>query len=416
MTLTVGIATTGEALPHLCHRPAVDWMLDGVEALAPAVLMVTGPGADAVRERIALRPELKRCRTDGGAEPDQVTLVLPGSIPLLRPKTLRRVVAALAAEPPVRAALLTPARPVPWWAEYAATDGPVALAVAGPHGLDADELAALGTAAAGGDRAGARRRLEAAGARVRTVRLRGVDALRLTDPADRVKAENALYRRVAAGWQAAGVLVDDPATTRIDADVHIGAGARIRPFTELLGATVIGPGSRIGPSTTVRDSRVGADCEVWYSICQDVEIGDGANIGPFSWLRSGTRLDARCRVGSFVEVADSVVGEGTAIPHLSGILTADVGRDCNVGGMSGFANFDGVRKQRSRVGDNVRIGANTIMVSPISIGDGAATAAGSIITRDVPDGALATSRGPQRTVAGWAARDRTGPAAAAAAS
>jgi acetyltransferase-like isoleucine patch superfamily enzyme len=403
--------------PHLCHRPAVDWMLDSVEALTPAAITVAGPAPDAVRERIALRPELKRCRTDGWAPPHQVTLLLPCSIPLLRPATVRRVVATLAtdasADASVRAAVLAPARPAPWWAEHTGTGGPVALAVAGPHRLDPDELAAIGTAMAGDDRAAGRRRLEATGARVRTVRLGGVDGLRLTDPTERVEAENALYLRIAAGWLAAGVVVEDPATTRIDPGVRIGAGARIRPFTELLGATVVGPGSRIGPTTTVRDSLVGANCEVRYSVCQDVEIGDDANVGPFTWLRSGTRLDARCRAGAFVELANTEVGEGSAIPHLSVLSMADIGRHCNISGLTGFANYDGISKDRTRVGDNVFVGGHNLVIAPVSIGDGAVTAGGSTITEDVPGDALAVGRARQHNIPGWAARRRSGSAATA---
>jgi bifunctional UDP-N-acetylglucosamine pyrophosphorylase / glucosamine-1-phosphate N-acetyltransferase len=206
------------------------------------------------------------------------------------------------------------------------------------------------------------------------------------------------------GWLDRGVTIEDPATTRIDATVRIGAGARIRPHTELVGDTVVGPDSSIGPMTSVRNCRVGERSQVRYSVCQDVEIGDDVNVGPFTWLRSGTRLGDRCRAGAFVELADSVVGDGTSVPHLAGLFSADVGRDCNFGSMSGPANFDGVRKHRTRIGDDVSIGSGSILVAPVSIGDRSQTAAGSVISEDVPDGALAIARTQQRNVTGWADR------------
>ncbi len=408
----------GPQPPSLCGRSAIDWLLDTVETLAPVALTVAGPGDDPVRERIALRPALAGLDADRWDRTDRVTVVLPASVPLLRAATIRRVAAALTADADAAgvAAVLVPDRPAPWWAEHSSPGGPVALAVAGPHPYEPDELAAIATAVAGSAgerRAVARRRLESTGTRVRTVRLRDVDALRLTDPSERVAAENALYLRIAAGWLAAGVVIEDPATTRIDAGVRIGTGSRIRPFTQLVGATVIGAGSRIGPTTTVQDARLGADCDVRYSVCQDVEVGDHANIGPFTWLRSGTRLAGQCRAGAFVELANTTVGDGTAIPHLSVLSMADIGRDCNISGLTGFANYDGVRKDRSRVGDNVFVGGHNMVIAPVSIGDGAVTAGGSTITEDVPADALAVGRARQHTIPGWAARRRTDAAATA---
>jgi bifunctional UDP-N-acetylglucosamine pyrophosphorylase / glucosamine-1-phosphate N-acetyltransferase len=239
------------------------------------------------------------------------------------------------------------------------------------------------------------------------VRVSGVEALWLGDPAERAEIERALYARIAAQWQARGVVIEDPATTRIDATVRIECGARIRPQTELVGQTVVGRGSRVGPVSSIRDSVIGADCLVHYAVCQDAEIGDGANVGPYTWLRSGTKLGPGCRAGAYVELADSVVGAGTSIPHLAGLFGADVGRNCNFGSMSGPANFDGVQKHRTRIGDDVSIGSCTILVAPVSIGDGASTAAGTVITEDVPSGALGVARVPQRNVTGWAALRRT---------
>jgi serine acetyltransferase len=399
MTLAVVLVNdvaTGSAAPDLCRRPAVDWLLDTVEALSPDTLAIAGTDTGPLRDRIAQRPVLDALAAVAGTAVGAVTLVLPCSVPLVRPATLRRVIDSLAGGAPGRAAVLELAPPAPWWAERDGATRPAVVAAAGTIGIPVAELTAITVT----------RHLTAAGKRVRTGRVTGVEALSINDPGERVHAENALYERIAAGWLARGVIVEDPVTTRIDATVHIGEGARIRPNTELLGETVIGPGSRIGPMTTVRDSHVGARCQIQYAVCQDVEIGDDAMVGPFSWLRSGTRLGARCRAGAFVELADSAVGEGTSIPHLGGLFSADVGRNCNIAGMSAPANFDGQEKHRVRIGDGVLIGAGNILVAPVTIGDGAATAAGSVITEDVPDGALGMARAPQRTIAGWAAFQR----------
>jgi serine acetyltransferase len=374
-----------EGPAHLCGRLAVDWLLDTIEALSPVVVEAdSGP----VRDRIALRPALR------SGVPGSTTLVLPCSVPLLRPATLRRIVESLPAGAPT-AVLVELAGPAPWWADEPRSAGPAVVAVTG---VDFTVVA--------GDAASIARRLATAGSLVQTSRLDGVEALCLNDPADRVAAENALYERIVAGWLARGVVVEDPATTRIDFGVRIGAGSRIRPHTELIGETVIGRGSRIGPTTTVRDSRVGDDCLVHYSVCQNVEIGNGANIGPFAWLRSGTTLGDRCRAGAFVELSDSVIGDGTEIPHLAGLFSADVGRNCNVASMSGSLNYNGGQKRRTHIGDDVSIGSGSILIAPVSIGDGAETAAGSVITEDVPDGALGIARTPQRNVTGWASTRR----------
>jgi acetyltransferase-like isoleucine patch superfamily enzyme len=338
--------------PVLCGRPAVDWLLDTVEELDPVFVAVTGDDT-SVRERIALRPSLREALH--ARRPDEAgVVVLPCSAPLIRPATVRR------AWKPNTTVTVDLVREAPWWA-----DEPPAP----PSGF----------------------------------RVTGVEALSVNDPADRVAASNALYRYLAACWLAKGVLIEDPATTRIDATVHIGPGVRIRPYTELIGTTVVGRGSCIGPTTTIRECRVGEDCEIEYSVCQYVQIGDRNHVGPYAWLRSGTQLGADCRAGAFVELADSVVGDGTSIPHLGGLFSADVGRNCNIAGMSAPANTNNGVKNRVRIGDGVSIGAANVLVAPVSLGDGSCTAAGTILTEDVPAGALAMSRGQQRNVLGWAA-------------
>ena len=239
-----------------------------------------------------------------------------------------------------------------------------------------------------------------------------VESLRVDDPAERQQAEVALYQRIAVDWQRRGVLIEDPATTRIDATVRIGRGSRIRPHTELVGSTAVGSGASIGPVTTMIDTIAGDECVVRYAVCEEVTIGDNARIGPYTWLRSGTRLGARTRAGSFVEVSNSVVGDDSQIPHVVGLMNADVGKGCNIAGMSGTATFDGLVKHRVEIGDHVFVGAGTIMVGPMSVGDGAYTAAGSVLSTDVPSGALASSRSRQFVREGWVAANLPGTAVA----
>ncbi len=348
--LLVDDRTAAPAAQTLCGRPSVDWLLDTVSALGPDIVTLAGSDC-ALAERVAAYPALAGLAPTGLAT---TTLVLRCSVPLVRLDTLRRAVGLLRSQT-AGAVVVESAAEESWWAP--AGPGTVAaVALAGP----VDDLpAGLG----GASPAVVRRRLAAAGLTVRTGSANAVESLCLNHPAERVRAETALYQRIAVGWLASGVLIDDPASTRIDATVHIGEGARIRPYTELVGSTVIGARSQIGPTTTVRDSLVGADCVVRYAVCQDVEVGDQANIGPYCWLRSGSRLGARARAGAFVEVADSVVGEDTSVPHLGGLISADVGRGCNVAGLSAPANFDGTRKHRVRIGDHVSIGAGTILVA-----------------------------------------------------
>jgi bifunctional N-acetylglucosamine-1-phosphate-uridyltransferase/glucosamine-1-phosphate-acetyltransferase GlmU-like protein len=379
---------------RLCGRGALDWLLDTVAALHPEALVVRGT-ADQAREQIAAHAALAGLRAGYPHERSSRLLVLRSAVPLVRPATLRRAVRRLtegAADVP-RAVVVRAAAEPPWWAEPATpeTTGIAAVALTDPAVL------------AGVPGMPDQPVLEAAGLHVYADQARPPESLRLNLAVERVQAENAVYRWIAEVWLSHGVLIDDPTTTRIDPGVRIGPGVRIRSHTELIGDSVIGSGSEIGPATTIRDSLIGEECLVRYSICQHVRVGARSNIGPYCWLRSGTRLGARSRAGAFVEIADSVVGDDTSVPHLGGLVSADVGHGCNIAGLSGPANFDGVRKHRIQIGDGVSIGAGNILVAPLRIGDGAHTAAGSVITKDVPGGALAAARAEQRNYPGWTA-------------
>ncbi|MEJ7633804.1 bifunctional UDP-N-acetylglucosamine diphosphorylase/glucosamine-1-phosphate N-acetyltransferase GlmU [Aeromicrobium sp.] len=224
-----------------------------------------------------------------------------------------------------------------------------------------------------------------------------------------------LNRRLTDHWMSEGVTIVDPATTWIDSAVTIAADVTLLPGTQLLGATVIGGGSVIGPDTTLRNVEVGAGATVIRTHGSDAVIGDRATVGPFSYLRPGTELGADGKIGAFVEVKNSTIGDGAKVPHLSYVGDADIGEGANIGAGTIFANYDGVNKHRSTIGRHAKTSSNNTFVAPVTVGDGAFTGAGSTIRGDVPPGALAVSAGTQRNIEGWVAAKRPATASADAA-
>ena len=225
-----------------------------------------------------------------------------------------------------------------------------------------------------------------------------------------------LNDRVLDDLMRSGVTVVDPRTTWVDVTAQVAPDAVLQPGTQVLGASTVAAGAVVGPDTTLLDTEVGEGASVVRAHCQLAVIGPEATVGPFSYLRAGTRLGRGAKVGAFVETKNADVGEDSKVPHLSYVGDATIGRGANVGAATIFVNYDGVAKHRTTVGDHVRIGSDTMLVAPVAIGDGAYTAAGSVITSDVPPGAMAVARAPQRNVAGWVRRRRPGsPAAEAAA-
>ena len=215
-----------------------------------------------------------------------------------------------------------------------------------------------------------------------------------------------LNRRIVAAHQRAGVTVVDPATTWIDVDVTIGRDTEIAPGTQLLGATRIGRGCRVGPDTTLTDVHVGDGAAVVRTHGSDAVIGDGAEVGPFAYLRPGTRLGAEGKLGAFVETKNATIGTGTKVPHLTYVGDADIGDHSNIGASSVFVNYDGETKSRTTVGSHVRTGSDTMFVAPVTVGDGAYTGAGTVLRDDVPPGALAVSAGEQRVIEDWVLNNR----------
>ncbi|WP_193106171.1 bifunctional UDP-N-acetylglucosamine diphosphorylase/glucosamine-1-phosphate N-acetyltransferase GlmU [Brachybacterium sp. FME24] len=220
-----------------------------------------------------------------------------------------------------------------------------------------------------------------------------------------------MNRRTLERHMRAGVTLVDPSTTWIDADVSIAQDAVILSGVQLHGATDIGTEAVIGPDCTLRDTEVGAGAEVVRSHAVLAVIGANATVGPFSYLRAGTDLGAKGKIGGFVETKNSRIGEGAKVPHLSYVGDAEIGEGTNIGAATIFANYDGVTKHRTTVGKHVRVGSDNVLVAPITIGDGAATGAGTTVRKDVPPGALAVNAVSQRNMEGWTLRRRAGTAA-----
>jgi bifunctional UDP-N-acetylglucosamine pyrophosphorylase/glucosamine-1-phosphate N-acetyltransferase len=224
-----------------------------------------------------------------------------------------------------------------------------------------------------------------------------------------------LNARICEAWQVAGVTIQDPASTWIDITVELGTDVTLLPGTHLKGITSIGAGSTIGPEVFMVDTAVGENASVVKAHATGSKIGDGATVGPFAYLRPGTDLGADGKIGTFVETKNAKIGAGSKVPHLSYVGDATIGEGSNIGAGTIFANYDGVKKHASVIGSHVRTGSHNVFVAPITIGDGAYTAAGTVVRKDVEAGDLAMNVAPQRNLADWVIAKRPGSAAADAA-
>ncbi|MGH3444063.1 MAG: bifunctional UDP-N-acetylglucosamine diphosphorylase/glucosamine-1-phosphate N-acetyltransferase GlmU [Nocardioidaceae bacterium] len=224
-----------------------------------------------------------------------------------------------------------------------------------------------------------------------------------------------MNRRILQRWMRHGVTIADPATTWIDTDVVLEADATVLPGVQLLGATTVGEDAVVGPDCTLKDVEIGRGAKVVRTHGELAVVGAGADVGPFSYLRPGTVLGDGGKIGGFVETKNAQIGDRAKVPHLSYVGDAEIGEDTNIGAGTIFANYDGVTKHRTTIGRHAKTGSNNTFVAPVHVGDGAGTAGGTVVRRDVPPGALAVSAGPQRNIEGWAADRRPGTPQAAAA-
>lgn len=255
-----------------------------------------------------------------------------------------------------------------------------------------------------------------AGAAVQTCALADYrDMAGVNDRAQLAAAGRILNDRLLDAWMRAGVTVVDPESTWVDVGVTLESDVTVHPGVQLLGVTSVGTGATIGPDTTLRDTLVGPGATVVRSHSDGAVVGPGATVGPFAYLRPDAMLGPDSKVGTFVELKAATLGRGAKVPHLSYVGDAEIGDGTNIGAASVFVNYDGVAKHRTTIGAECRTGADNMFVAPVTVGDGAYTAAGSVITNDVPPGAMGVARARQRNVEGWVLRRRPGTPAALAA-
>ena len=237
------------------------------------------------------------------------------------------------------------------------------------------------------------------------------DALQAEGVNDRIQLaalNTELNRRILRRWMAEGVTVIDPASTWVHDSVDLAPDVTLLPGTSLEGATSIATGAVIGPDTTLIDVEVDEGAHVVRTHATLAVIGPHAEVGPFSYLRPGTQLGAKGKIGAFVETKNATIGDGAKVPHLTYCGDATVGDGANIGAGTIFANYDGVTKSHTTVGKASFVGSDSVLVAPVEIADGAYVAAGSTITAAVGPGELAVARGQQRNIGGWVARKRAG--------
>jgi bifunctional UDP-N-acetylglucosamine pyrophosphorylase / glucosamine-1-phosphate N-acetyltransferase len=448
-------SSTPKVLHALGGRSMLGHVLAATAPLAPRhTLVVVGAGREAVEEHLAqvapgARPVLQEEQRGSGhaaavalaAVPDLEgpVLLVNGDAPLLRPRTVTALVDAHRAAGNVLTVLTAEVDdPTGLGRIVRDADGAVRAIVeqrdATPEqrairevnaGVYVGEAAALRRALGSLDEDNDQGEqyvtdvlglLVAEGAPVGGIPAEDpVDVLGCNDRRELAARRRTLNDRVLDDLMRAGVTVVDPATTWIDVTVTVAADALLEPGVHLRGTTSVATGAVVGPDTTLVDTTVAEGATVLRSHVVGSVVGPRATVGPFSHLRPGTRLDAGTKVGAFVETKNVQVGEDAKVPHLSYVGDATIGRGSNIGAATVFVNYDGVEKHHTQVGDHVRIGSDTMLVAPVTVGDGAYTAAGSVITNDVPPGAMGVARARQRNVAGWVRRRRPGTAAAQAA-
>jgi bifunctional UDP-N-acetylglucosamine pyrophosphorylase/glucosamine-1-phosphate N-acetyltransferase len=445
-----------KVLHAMCGRSMLGHVLAAAEPLASQrTLVVVGQGRDQVVEQLATIAPTARAveqvdqhgtghavRVALESAPDLVdgaVVVLPGDTPLLTAETVQRLVAQ---HESARAAATLLTAEVPDPTGYGRVvrdhDGQVQAIV---EERDADEatraLREVATSVYVFDVA----RLRDALGRITTDNAQGeeyltdVVALLVSDGAvvasvvaadhretvgvnDRVQlaeARRLMRDRIVRHWMLEGATITDPQTTWMGVNVRLEPDCVIHQNTQLHGHTTIASFSVVGPDTTLTNCTVGEHASVVKSQCNGAEIGPHATVGPYSYLRPGTRLGHGAKAGGFVEMKNAVIGDGSKVPHLSYVGDAEIGERSNIGAATIFVNYDGADKHASVIGDDVRVGSDNMIIAPRTIGDGAYTAAGSVITEDVPPGAMGVARSRQRNVEGWTERRRPGTRSAEAA-
>ena len=433
-----------KVLHKLLDRPLVSWVTRAArEAGAERIIVVVGHGADEVRAHLAAEKDVEcveqaerlgtghavRVALEATGVDSDPVVILNGDLPLIEPATVRAFADAVADGSHAAAILtMTPPDPFGYGRVELAADGTVTRVVeqkdctpeqsatlvecnAGCYAFDGALLAAH-VGEIGNDNAQHEYYLPDI---VEILRGHGhaTTVLHCDDYREGLGANNrvqlaelaAMARdRINVRLMEGGVTMLDPATTWVGPDVTVGRDTVLLPMTMLWGRTSVGEECVLGPNTRLTDCTVADDVTLEETVGVDVTIDEGVTCGPRAYLRGGAHVLAGAHVGTHVEIKNSVIGEGSKVPHLSYIGDCTMGAHVNIGGGTITCNYDGVHKSRTVIGDNVFIGSDTMMVAPVTIGDGAITGASSCITKDVPADALAIERSEQRIVEGFASR------------
>lgn len=447
---------TPKVLHPLAGVPLIGHVLATAEALDPATLVVvTRHEADAIEEVVKERSPDAHCvrqdDTPGTGRAVQIALgslpattdsvvVLSADVPLLDSDTLRAVITHHE-EQGSAVTILSAIVDEPFgYGRIVRDDSGAVSAIVEEADADADvraiaeinsgtyvfSRAALAESlpALGVDNAQSEKYLTdviadqvTRGAGVQAVIVEDEWLVEINDRVQLSDAQRRLNRMIVKGWQRDGVSIPEPDSVWIDLSVELSPDVTVLPGVQLHGECIIGEGATIGPDCTLTDTEVGAGAKVSRTVALEAEIHEGASVGPFAYLRPGSVIEADGKVGTFVETKNSTVRRGAKVPHLSYIGDADIGEGANIGAGTITANYDGINKHRTVVGAHARTGSDNVFVAPVEIGQGAYTAAGTVVRRDVPPGALAVTAASVRNIDGWVEKNRPGtPSADAAAS
>jgi bifunctional UDP-N-acetylglucosamine pyrophosphorylase / glucosamine-1-phosphate N-acetyltransferase len=431
-------------LPKVAHlavgRPLVNHVIQAANSLDPSsTVVVVGHGADEVRALLpdgvgdALQAEqlgtghATQIGLDvlGPVDPDDVVLILYGDTPLLTPELLAELIDLDDAET-ARLIFARLSDPTGYGRVIRDDDGAVSAVVehrdCTREQLAVDEINAGIYAVRAGRLVDALKQvtndntqgeyyltdvvgiLVAEDHTLTTVEASSQEVMGINSQYQLAEARTELRRRVNQKLMESGVEIVDPDRTYIDDTVMVEPGARIYPGTHLEGSTTIGAGSQVGPDVFAVDSTIGKNATVWYAVLRSSEVGDGCEVGPYASLRPGSVLEKGSKVGTFVETKNTTLGEGAKAPHQTYLGDATVGARTNIGAGVVTVNFDGVKKSRTEIGEDAFIGSDTMLVAPVRIGDRATTGAGSVITNDVSDDALALERTDQKEIPGYSRR------------
>jgi bifunctional UDP-N-acetylglucosamine pyrophosphorylase / glucosamine-1-phosphate N-acetyltransferase len=429
-----------KVLHPICGRPMVEWVIGAARAAGAAeVVCVTRPG-DGVAEGLPEDVKIAEQATGEGTgaavlaardavAPGSQVMILSGDQPLISEQLLGELVSAHS-DAGAAATLLTTEGLDPSGYGRIVRDGDGAVQriveTKDPSGVPDEELAIrevnLGTYVF--DATALYAALDAVGLESGETYLTGVfpllreqgqtvaahvtadttSAVGVNSRLDLMDAEWLAQRRILERHALAGVSFLAPESTRVEAGVEIGGDTVIGPGVTLRGDTRIGAGCEIGPQTTITDSSLADGVTCIHSFVTGARIEPGGSVGPFAYLRPGAHIGEGAKVGTFVEVKNSEIGAGAKVPHLSYLGDADVGDGANVAAGNITANYDGFRKHRTKIGAGARTGVNSSFVAPVTVGDGAYIGAGSVISEDVPPGALGISRPEQKNVDGYTER------------